>query len=91
VALWMPMMVVAAVGLARAIIEWCGRIKYEQVRAASTTAILQVMPGGAAVCDVRSDGTSLRLETPPEVARPGLPAPGDPASVCIGMSEVGRC
>lgn len=89
--LWVPMIVVAAVGLARTVIEWCGRVRYEQVRAATVTAVPQALPGGAEVRDVRADGPSLSVEKPPERAWSERPAAGVPVAVGSVVPEVSRC
>lgn len=79
--LWVPMIVVAAIGLARVTINWGGRIRYEQVRAATVTAVLEATPSGAAVYDIRADGTSLRIEN--SVERVRSESPGPAASVLL--------
>lgn len=84
--LWVPMIVVAVIGLARAMIDWSGRIRFERVRSAAVTAVLQATPAGAAVRDVRADGTSVLIDNSSET-RSESPAPAVPISVVRSESR----
>jgi hypothetical protein len=62
--LWLPVATCSVLTLARALIDWHGRIRYERVRAASTAALLQSTPAGGTLQDSRPDGTLLHIVIP---------------------------
>jgi hypothetical protein len=62
--IWVPAAAWGVVNLARVLIDWHARIRYEKVRAASIAVVLQSAPAGATVHDRRRDGTLLRIEIP---------------------------
>jgi hypothetical protein len=74
VPLWMPLIAYGVLRLLYAVIYWCARIRYEQVRAASMTEVLRVAQPGTTVRDIRADGASLFIEISPWPGRPN-PAP----------------
>jgi hypothetical protein len=61
---WMPVAAIGVVRLARVLIDWCARIRYERARAAAVVTVLRAVPAGAVVRDSRTDGTMLVIERP---------------------------
>lgn len=62
--LWLPIAACGMITLARLLVEWRGRIRYEHVRAATVAALLRFAPAGAILQDLRRDGTLLHIEIP---------------------------
>ena len=82
--IWVPTVAFGALQLARAVVVWCGRIRYERVRAAAAASILQSMLPGDLVQDVRADGTSFRMENLSHCGTVDADDAGQPP-------EAGRC
>lgn len=59
---WMPLAVWGVMKLAVTAMDWSGRLRYERSRAASVAAILERLPTGGTVRDVRADGTMFDIE-----------------------------
>jgi hypothetical protein len=72
--LWLVVTMLSLRSLVSMVIQWLGRIHYEHARAALATDMARAVAAGGFICDVRADGSALRVIVPP----PGATGPGQP-------------